>query len=82
MRRSHRKAGAGSISEVGWTDFRCGRTSSGSLDELSPQTRRMLILLDGMVREACARLAMQRSEYRSTRKEVRDAADQPRVHRP
>jgi DNA primase catalytic core len=44
-----------------------------SLDELSPQTRRMLMLLDTMVAAACQRLAMERKDYRFTRKEVRDA---------
>lgn len=44
-----------------------------SLDELAPQTRRMLMLLDGMVTAACGRLAMERKDFRFTRKEVRDA---------
>jgi DNA primase catalytic core len=42
-----------------------------SLDELAPQTRRLLTLLDTQVREACARLAMARATYRFTRREVR-----------
>jgi hypothetical protein len=42
-----------------------------SLDELSPQTRRLLLLLDEMVARECARLAMDRSDYRFTRREVR-----------
>ncbi len=44
-----------------------------SLDELSPQTRRMLTLLDGMVAAACERLAMSRKDFHFSRKEVRAA---------
>jgi DNA primase len=44
-----------------------------SLDELAPQTRRLLGLLDHMVAEACTRLAMDRADYRFSRKDVRDA---------
>ena len=44
-----------------------------SLDELAPQTRRMLLLLEEMVRRAGERLSMARKDYRFTRKEVRDA---------
>jgi DNA primase len=44
-----------------------GRT----LDELPPQPRRLLWLLDQMVREACARLKMDRPDYRFSRREVR-----------
>jgi hypothetical protein len=42
-----------------------------SLDELAPQTRRLLGLLDAMVREACERQALARTTYRFTRREVR-----------
>ncbi len=45
-----------------------GRT----LDELAPQTRRLLLLLDQMVHTDCERVAMQRQEYRFSRKQVRD----------
>jgi hypothetical protein len=44
-----------------------------SLDELAPQTRRMLLLVDEMVGRACKRLVMERKDYHFTRKEVRDA---------
>ena len=44
-----------------------GRT----LDELSPQTRRLLMLLDQMVTEACKRFEMDRSDYRFSRRDVR-----------
>ncbi len=42
-----------------------------SLDELAPQTRRLLGLLDTMVREACERQAVARTTYRFTRRDVR-----------
>ncbi|MGH7857289.1 MAG: CHC2 zinc finger domain-containing protein [Candidatus Binatia bacterium] len=44
-----------------------GRT----LDELPPQTRKLLVLLDRHVRAECARLQMARSDYRFSRREVR-----------
>jgi hypothetical protein len=42
-----------------------------SLDELAPQTRRLLESLDRMVADACTRLKMDRSDYRFSRKDVR-----------
>jgi len=42
-----------------------------SLDELSPQTRRLLMLLDAMVNEGCAADSMSRADFRFTRKDVR-----------
>jgi DNA primase len=43
-----------------------------SLDELAPQTRRLLMLVDEMVAEACARLVLERSDYRFSRRQVRE----------
>ncbi|MEK7537709.1 MAG: DNA primase, partial [Patescibacteria group bacterium] len=43
-----------------------------SLDELPPQTRRLLELIYQMVREACERLKVVRSDYRFSRKEIRE----------
>ncbi len=45
-----------------------GRT----LDELPPQTRRLLLLIDGMVTEACKRLGKERVDYRFSRREARE----------
>ena len=45
-----------------------------SLDELPPQTRRLLMLLDGYVTERCAKDARQRRNFRFTRREVREAS--------
>ncbi len=43
-----------------------------SLDELSPQTRRLLMALEKMVAEACEAQGIERSEYRFTRRQVRE----------
>ncbi len=45
-----------------------------SLDELAPQTRRLLELVHRMVVEACEKLEMQPAEYRFTQREVREYA--------
>ena len=43
-----------------------------SLDELPPQTRRLLLLIEEMVRAACERLAISRADYRFSRRDVRE----------
>jgi DNA primase len=43
-----------------------------SLDELSPQTRRLLELVSAMVAERCASLAIQRADLRFSRRDVRE----------
>ena len=43
-----------------------------SIDELPPQTRRLLMLLDEMVRQQCELVKMDRCDYRFTRREVRE----------
>jgi hypothetical protein len=43
-----------------------------SLDELAPQTRRLLLLIDEMVTGACARLAIERCDHRFSRRQVRE----------
>ena len=43
-----------------------------SLDELPPQTRRLLLLVDAMVSDACERHAVSRSDFRFTRRHVRE----------
>jgi DNA primase len=42
-----------------------------SLDELAPQTRRLLVMLDAHVTDDCKRLKMLRPDYRFTRRDVR-----------
>ena len=42
-----------------------------SLDELPPQTRRLLTLIQQMVTETCTRQGIEQRDYRFTRKEIR-----------
>jgi hypothetical protein len=42
-----------------------------SLDELPPQTRRLLLLIDDMVREQCEQLQMAQTDFRFSRRDVR-----------
>lgn len=42
-----------------------------SLDELPPQTRRLLMLIEESVRSECERLKMERSDFRFSRRDVR-----------
>jgi hypothetical protein len=42
-----------------------------SLDELPPQTRRLLLAVDAMVTAECERLKMERPDYRFSRRDVR-----------
>ena len=55
-----------------------------SLDELPPQTRRLLALIGELVTAECRRLKMERSDFRFSRRDVRQhsgwSATQIRVH--
>lgn len=55
-----------------------------SLDELPPQTRRFLLLLEEMVKKGCERLKIERSEFRFYRRDILDFTgwgyNQLRVH--
>jgi DNA primase catalytic core len=42
-----------------------------SLDELPPQTRRLLLLVDALVTDECQRQRIERSEFRFSRRDVR-----------
>jgi DNA primase catalytic core len=44
-----------------------------SLDELPPQTRRLLLFIDERVSRECSRLRMEREDYRFSRRDVRQA---------
>jgi len=46
-----------------------------SLDELPPQTRRLLLLIDGAVERECRRLKMERADFRFSRRDVRGWAE-------
>jgi hypothetical protein len=50
-----------------------GEVLGRSLDELPPQTRRVLALLDAWVTDECMQLDCERPDFRFTTKEVRDA---------
>jgi len=43
-----------------------------SLDELAPQTRRLLMLIDEMVTESCKQLSVERCDHRFSRRQVRE----------
>jgi hypothetical protein len=55
-----------------------------SLDELRPETRRMLLLIDEMVTAQCQQLKVERCDFRFSRREVRHhtgwSATQVRIH--
>jgi hypothetical protein len=55
-----------------------------SLDELPPQTRRLLMLIEKMSAQACGQKNIERSDYRFSRREVRQytgwSYEQIRVH--
>lgn len=61
-----------------------GEVLGRSLDELPPQTRRVLSLLDAWVTDSCAEMSCERSDFRFTTREVRDALElgvsQTKVH--
>lgn len=55
-----------------------------SLDELRPETRRMLLLIDEMVAARCQQLKIERNDFRFSRRDVRHhtnwSATQVRIH--
>jgi hypothetical protein len=50
----------------------CDEVLGRSLDELPPQTRRLLGLVDDLVREECQRLGVEREDFRFSRRTVRE----------
>jgi len=62
----------------------CGEVLGRSLDELPPQTRRLLEQLHKVVGEQCERQGVERTDYRFSRREVREhtgwSLTQLRVH--
>lgn len=50
----------------------CHEVLGRSLDELPPQTRKLLGLLDEMVKAACDKLAMNKAGFRFSRRDVRE----------
>ncbi len=51
----------------------CHEVLGRSLDELPPQTRRLLGEIEELVRTECAKLGVDREDFRFSRREVRDA---------
>jgi DNA primase len=51
----------------------CHEVLGRTLDELPPQTRRLLGLVEGLVQEGCTRQGVVREDFRFTRREVREA---------
>jgi DNA primase len=72
------------LSDIAVANQLAGEVLGRSLDELPPQTRRLLGMLDEMVSDACRRQALERTEYRFTIRDVREATGwsytQVRVH--
>jgi hypothetical protein len=50
-----------------------GEVLGRSLDELPPQTRRLLLLIDEYVKAECARLKVERADFHFSRRDVRTA---------
>jgi DNA primase len=74
--RSVKSSGAVSYIEVTPSDIETANRLAHevlgrSLDELPPQTRKLLLLIDEMVRTECARLKMERADFRFSRRDVR-----------
>ncbi|KAF0240846.1 MAG: hypothetical protein FD180_4742 [Planctomycetota bacterium] len=60
-----------SLADVAIANALAHQVLGRSLDELPPQTRRLLTLLDRFVAEKSRQLKMERSDYRFTRREAR-----------
>ncbi len=60
------------VSDIAIANHLANEAFGRTLDELPPQTRRLLLLIDEMVTEACERLGVERSDYRFSRREVRE----------
>jgi DNA primase catalytic core len=79
LRRDEGAAGGGqaldyvevSLGDIAVANRLAAEVLGRTLDELPPQTRKLLLLLDEMVSSACVRLAMARTDYRFSRREVR-----------
>jgi hypothetical protein len=59
------------IEDIGAANRLAEEILGRSLDELQPQTRRLLDLMDEAVRKECGKLQVERSDFRFSRKDVR-----------
>lgn len=60
------------LSDIATANRLAHEVLGSSLDELPPQTRKILGQIDAMVREDCETLEMDRCDYRFTRRDVRE----------
>jgi DNA primase len=58
------------IDDVALANVLCHEVLGRSLDELPPQTRKLLVLLDAMVAKRCVEAHIERSELRFTRRDA------------
>jgi len=58
--------------DIGIANRLCHQVLGRTLDELPPQTRRLLGLLDDLVQSACAEHGIDRSDFRFSRRQVRE----------
>jgi hypothetical protein len=72
------------LDDVALANVLCHEVLGRSLDDLPPQTRKLLVLLDAMVRARCEAEGIERTELRFTRRDALDASGfsltQLRVH--
>jgi DNA primase catalytic core len=59
------------LDDVATANRLAGEVLGRSLDELPPQTRRLLLLIDEFVSQECQRLKLARADFRFTRRDVR-----------
>jgi DNA primase catalytic core len=59
------------IEDVRLAEHLITQIAGRSLDDMPPQTHRLLVLVDEMVKEQCTQLKMERSDYRFSRRDVR-----------
>jgi DNA primase catalytic core len=59
------------LDDVATANRLAGEVLGRSLDELPPQTRRLLLLMDEFVSQECRRLKLARADFRFTRRDVR-----------
>jgi len=60
------------ISDIAMANRLASEVLGRTLDELPPQTKRLLFLIDEMVSEACEKQEIERGLYRFTRRQVRE----------
>ncbi len=72
------------LDDIAHANALCAEVLGRTLDELPPQTRALLSIISAHVKAACERAGMRQSDYRFTRREVREASGwgltQVRVH--